>query len=281
MQVMAPSSGSLACGTQGEGRLPAVGEIADEIIVQLKRTNELKGERVLVTAGGTIEPIDAVRLLTNRSSGKMGIAIAEQYFLQGADVILLRSTTSVPPRYPVKEHLFDTADDLEKLVKKCISQADICFHVAAVSDFFVEGSRGKLSSQKSHNLILQPRHKIINSIKNINPNIFLVAFKAEAGLTDTQLIKVAKGKLKEAHADAVVANHIDRPNQGFGTDTNEVFIVAKQGAAIHIPLNSKQIIAQKILDMMSLQGAKRRGNLARMRAHKVRDSSTSLGMTGL
>ena len=218
-------------------------------MAQLSRTNSLQGKRVLVTAGGTREPIDAVRFLTNRSSGKMGIAIAEECYLRGANVTLLRSRTSVQPRYPLNEYLFDTADDLEQFVEKHIRQADICFHVAAVSDFLVEKNPLKLSSQKSHTLTLLPRPKIIDTIKKQNPKVFLVSFKAEAGLMDDGLVDAAKKKLKESQSDVVVANHIDRPNQGFGVDTNEVFIVTKQGAVTHVPLTSKHQVAQQTLNL--------------------------------
>lgn len=251
MQVITPASGILACGTEGEGRLPPVETIADEIMVQLNRTHSLQGKRILVTAGGTREPIDAARLLTNRSSGKMGVAIAEECFLRGAEVVLLRSKTSVQPRYLIKEYVFDTADDLERLMKQVLPKADICFHVAAVSDFSIREINDKLLSKRPHTLTLQPRHKIIDTVKKLNPNVFLIAFKAEAGLTDAQLIKSAKSKLRESHADMVVANHIDRPGQGFGGDTNEVFIVTKQQAVTHIPLTSKREVAQKILDLAS------------------------------
>ncbi|MBI5619981.1 bifunctional phosphopantothenoylcysteine decarboxylase/phosphopantothenate--cysteine ligase CoaBC [Candidatus Gottesmanbacteria bacterium] len=251
MQVIAPASGILACGTEGEGRLPPVSSIADEIRVQLNRSHSLQGKRILVTAGATSEPIDAVRLLTNRSSGKMGVAIAEECLLRGGQVTLLRAKTAVQPRYPVSEYLFDTSDELEQLMEKHIPNVDVCFHIAAVSDFMVVGAKGKLSSQTSHALTLHPRKKIIDTVKKLNPNIFLIAFKAEAGLTDTQLIKAAKEKLKECQADMVVANHVDRPNQGFGVDANEVFIVTKQGDATHIPLASKRQVAQQILGHLS------------------------------
>ena len=249
MQIITPVSGILACGTEGEGRLPAVKKISDEIMAQLSRTNSLQGKRVLVTAGGTREPIDAVRFLTNRSSGKMGIAIAEECYLRGANVTLLRSRTSVQPRYPLNEYLFDTADDLEQFVEKHIRQADICFHVAAVSDFSVQATPIKFSSQRSHALTLLPRPKIIDTIKKQNPKVFLVSFKAEAGLMDDGLVDAAKKKLKESQSDVVVANHIDRPNQGFGVDTNEVFIVTKQGAVTHVPLTSKHQVAQQTLNL--------------------------------
>lgn len=251
MQVIAPASGVLACGTEGEGRLPSVSSIAGEIGVQLNRTNALQDKRIIVTAGGTREPIDDVRLIANRSSGKMGIALAEAAYLRGATVTLLRAKTSVAPRYPIKELLFDTADDLETMLHQEVATTNILIQTAAVSDFSVSQTDGKLSSTRPHTLTLEPRRKIIDTLKKQNPNIFLVAFKAEAGLTDAQLIQSAKNKLRESHADMVVANHIDRPGQGFGGDTNEVFIVTKQQAVTHVPLTSKREIAQKILDLAS------------------------------
>ena len=247
-QVIAPASGVLACGTEGEGRLPPVGAIADEIMVQLTRTHSLQGKRVLVTAGGTREPIDAVRFLTNRSSGKMGVAIAEECFLRGAQVTLLRSKTSVQPRYPMQEHLFDTADDLERLMVELLPKTDMCFHVAAVSDFTVEQHKGKVSGNASHILRLTPRSKILDRIKHINPNITLIAFKAEANLSDKALLDAAKKRLAASSADYIVANDIGKSDRGFESDDNEVFVIDKKGNVLHIPLTSKRIVAQKILD---------------------------------
>lgn len=162
--------------------------------------------------------------------------------------MLLRAKTSVLPRYPLRELLFESADDLETILHQELPTADILIHTAAVSDFSVSQTGGKLSSTRPHTLTLQPRRKIIDTVKKQNPNIFLVAFKAEAGLTDAQLIQSAKNKLRESRADMVVANHIDRPNQGFGTDTNEVFVVTKKGNVTRLSLAPKRIIAEQILN---------------------------------
>lgn len=252
MQVIAPASGILACGTEGEGRLPQVTLIADEIIAQFNRTNALQGKRILVSTGGTREPIDAVRLLTNRSSGKMGVAIAEECLLRGAEVVLLRSKTSVQPRYPIREYLFDTADDLEHLMAKLLPKTDICFHVAAVSDFSVEQRKGKISSTTTHIITLTPRTKILDRIKRINPNIKLIAFKAEANLSQKMLLEVSKKRLEAADADFIVANDIGKSDRGFESDDNEVFVMDKKRTINHIPLTSKHIVAQKILDLVGV-----------------------------
>lgn len=252
--VFEPDSGLLACGDVGQGRLPALGVIESEILRFLTQTQSLKNKRVIITAGGTTQPIDDVRVLANRASGKMGAAIADAAYMRGGEVLLVRSSSSVKPRYAVPERIFETASDLEKILAKEVQCADILIHTAAVSDFTVEKITGKLSSISAHALTLTPNKKIVDSMKKINPKLFLVAFKAESGYTDTQLIQAAKQKLEKSRADMVVANHIDRPNQGFGTDTNEVTIVTKNKKVTHIALASKRVIAEKILDAITALG---------------------------
>ena len=249
--VVAPDSGPLACGDTGKGRLPAISAIESEILRFLKRTTGLKNKRILVTAGGTTEPIDDVRVLTNRASGKMGGALADAALIRGAEVLLVRSSSSVTPRYAIDQRIYQTADDLEKILTKEIQTADILIHTAAVSDFTVKKIKGKLSSKSAHSLALKPNKKIIDTLKDKNPNLFLVAFKAEAGCTDSELVHTAKQKLEESRADMVIANHIDRPGQGFGYDTNEVCIITKDNSVTRIPLAPKRIIAEKILDAIT------------------------------
>ena len=249
--VVAPDSGPLACGDTGQGRLPAISAIESEILRFLKRTTRLKNKRILVTAGGTTEPIDDVRVLTNRASGKMGGALADAALIRGAEVLLIRSSSSVTPRYAIDQRIYQTADDLEKILTKEIQTADILIHTAAVSDFTVKKIKGKLSSKSAHSLALKPNKKIIDTLKDKNPNLFLVAFKAEAGCTDSELVHTAKQKLAESRADMVIANHIDRPDQGFGYDTNEVCIITKDNSVTRIPLAPKRIIAEKILDAIT------------------------------
>ncbi|MBI5449710.1 bifunctional phosphopantothenoylcysteine decarboxylase/phosphopantothenate--cysteine ligase CoaBC [Candidatus Gottesmanbacteria bacterium] len=249
--VFDPDSGLLACGDVGQGRLPAPNVIESEILRFLSQARSLKNKRLVVTSGGTIESIDDVRVLTNRASGKMGAAIAEAAHVRGAEVLLVRSSSSVRPRYAIPECIVETAGDLEKILAKEVPSADILIHTAAVSDFTIKKVSGKLSSKSSHTVILKPNKKIVDSLKQINPNLLLVAFKAEPDCTDDELIAKAKQKLRESRADMVVANHIDRPNQGFGTDTNEVTIVTRDDRVTQIPLASKQVIAEKILDAIT------------------------------
>lgn len=251
-QIIEPVKGMLACGYEGKGRLEDINLINEEIMCQLKRTKSLSGKKVIVTAGGTLEKIDSVRYITNKSSGKMGISIAEECYLRGADVLLLRAKSSVTPRYLITEEVFETADELAKAIQNKISDCDMFFHVAAVSDFQTAGvAYGKISSKKTFNLKLKPRKKILDNLKKLNPKMNLIAFKAEYGLGKSEMIKVAYRRLQEAKADAIVANDISRSDRGFQADTNEVYIVLKNGEYHKIPLSLKREVASELVDFVS------------------------------
>lgn len=252
--IVEPENGMLACGYEGEGRLSNIECIRDEIMHLLWSSTLLKGKNVLVTTGGTIERIDGVRHIANRSSGKMGTAIAEECFLQGANVLLLRATNSVRPRYAMQEEIFETADDLMGLIRKYTKNYDIFYHVAAVSDFSVENAvNGKLSSNDPFMLKLKPREKILDRIKKLNPRIRLVAFKAEWGLKEKELVEVAYKRLQKCSADAIVANDISKKDRGFGVDTNEVFVVLPDGTYKKIPLSSKRSVAKKVVEFTVIE----------------------------
>lgn len=249
-QIIEPEEGALACGYEGKGRSANVEAIRDEIMSLLSKSTSLKGKKVLVTAGGTIENIDDVRFITNKSSGKMGVAIGEECYLRGADVLLLRANSSVKSRYPIKEATFDTADELFTLIKKNVKAYDVCYHTAAVSDFTVKKLKGKISSKKAQTLELVPSKKICDEIKKLNPKIKLIAFKAEVGKSDSELLKIAKEKLKECGADGVVANEVGKPDRGFQAETNEVIIVLRNGQHKKIPLTPKREIAKAVVDFV-------------------------------
>src|SRR3989338_2246341 len=162
-QVIEPKQGMLACGYEGAGRLEDVKIIKSEVLKQINRTNSLKGKKIIITAGGTMEKIDEVRFITNRSSGKMGVALAEECYLRGANVLLLRAKNSIYPRYLIKEKIFNTAEELLQLIKVNIGGVDLFFQTAAISDFKVDRSfKGKLSSDQSINLKLIPQIKIVD-----------------------------------------------------------------------------------------------------------------------
>lgn len=246
--IIPPTSGMLACGYEGEGRLAHVEDIYNEIQNFFNYTSSLQGKKIIVTAGGTQEKIDDVRFITNKSSGKMGIAIAEECFLRGADVLLLRARNSVKPRYLIKEKEFSSADNLLNLIKEHTKDADVIFHTAAVSDFRVEPQEGKISSDRQISLTLHPQEKIVSQIKALNSQVKLIAFKAEYGLDEKVLVAKAKGKLHEYAADAIIANDVSKSDRGFESDMNEVFIVLKSGEVKKIPHNTKRNIAREIVE---------------------------------
>lgn len=251
-QIVEPASGMLACGYEGKGRLEEAAFIRDEIINRLNNTDLLKGKKVIVTAGGTIEKIDDVRFVTNRSSGKMGVAIAEACYLRGAEILLLRAKSAVAPRYLIKEKLFTTADDLYELIKENVENYDVFYHVAAVSDFYVKKPyKGKILSDRPTTILLTPQPKILDQIKKLNPKITLIAFKAEYALDEKKLVEVSLKRLKQSHADAIVANDISKNDRGFEVDTNEVFITSKNGMFRRVAFGSKRDVAGHIVDYLS------------------------------
>jgi phosphopantothenoylcysteine decarboxylase/phosphopantothenate--cysteine ligase len=250
--IIEPEEGQLACGYEGIGRLADPKTIVNEVLQTLQYSHSLQGKKILVTAGGTIEAIDDVRFISNRSSGKMGVAIAQACYLRGADVLLLRSKTSVQSNYPIAEKVFTSAEDLSLLIKKHIQEFAIMYHAAAVSDFSVKNKRnGKVSSDESLTVTLTPQVKILDEIKKLHPEIYLVAFKAEYESDEKKLITTALERLKQANANAIIVNDISQSDRGFEVDTNEVYIVFPDGKAKHFPLMSKRESAKAIVDVIS------------------------------
>ena len=252
--IINPTAGMLACGYEGVGRLAETQDIKDEILRELQTAKSLQGKKIIVTAGGTTEKIDDVRFITNRSSGKMGIAIAQECYMRGADVLLLRAKNTVMPRYHIKEKIFSTVEELFELINQHINEYAFIYHTAAVSDFKVKNKiNGKVSSNKAVTLELKPQIKIIEHIKQINPNIRLIAFKAEFESDRNKLEKSALAKLKQTDADAVIVNDISKKDRGFEADTNEVLIELANGKNKFFPLASKKQIAEQIITYIHKQ----------------------------
>lgn len=244
-----PESGALACGYTGVGRLADVNKIAQEIFHILKYKNQLKGKKIIVTAGGTSEPIDAVRVITNKSSGKMGVAIAEECYRRGADVLLLRAKTSVEARCLVKEEIFETGKELSELISKNVRNYDAIFHVAAVSDYKPKHViEKKLDSKDPYSLHLESTVKILSQIKKWNSKIKLIGFKAVYKESEKDLIAIGLDKLKTSDADYIIVNDIGRKDVGFSVDDNEVYIIAPSGLLAKVEKSPKKEVAGKILD---------------------------------
>lgn len=253
--VIDPDSGMLACGYEGKGRLADLARITEEIDYQMRKTEELKGKKIIVTSGGTIEPIDDVRFIANRSSGKMGAAIAEACYQRGAHVLLLRAESAVSPQFPMAQHTFRTVDELTRLLKKYTPTYSVCFNTAAISDFYLAHKlRGKLSSSQKISLDLLPREKTVTLIKRFNPHIKLIAFKAEWNVKEKELYKIASQKIKQANLEAVITNDVSKEGQGFEEDTNEVFITLKTGEKKKFALTTKRELAGQIIDYFVKMG---------------------------
>lgn len=244
-----PEYGDLACGYKGVGRL-AKGEKISEIVEQLLQTSsQLAGKKVVVTAGATEEPLDAVRVITNRSSGKMGAAIADEALSRGAEVVLIRGKNAVSGRFHYKEIIVETSDQMLSALKIELTNAHIVFHTAAVSDFSsLKSITRKVKSNKTWRLTLEPTMKILGQLKKINPKVYVIAFKAEYNVSPKKLIDSARDLLSQSHADLAVANDVGKKGRGFSVDTNEVYIVNGKKKTLHVSLSTKQHIAAKLVD---------------------------------
>ena len=250
-EFVEPEYGDLACGYKGMGRLANLDKIADRIKAIIERRNNLAGKKILVTAGATSEEIDPVRVITNKSSGKMGVYMAEEAFLRGAEVTLIRGANAVEPQYHFKDIKINNVKELSNAIKNNIKNNDIMIHAAAVSDFMVNNrAKRKLKSFETLNLELSPTTKIFEKIKKIKKNIFLIGFKAEYKVSRKSLIDRAHALLRDADADLVVANDVGKEGRGFDYETNEVFIVDKKRKEKHLNLADKRVIGNKILDMI-------------------------------
>lgn len=209
-----------------------------------------KGKKVLISLGGTYEPIDSVRGITNKSSGKMGLELAKEAYIRGADLTLVVANVSVeiPSVFDVIH--VETGSEMNDAILDLISDFDIFISTAAVSDFeFKQLDDKKIDSNSSLFLNLKPTTKIIRQVKKINPDIFLVGFKAEFNISKADIISCARKQIEAAGTDLVVANDISKNECHFGSDNNEVLIVDDD--VISVPLASKREIAKKIFDVIS------------------------------
>lgn len=246
---MEPDSGRLACGYTGAGRLAAIKKISSEIINLLAGKSRLKGKKVLVTGGGTSEALDAVRYITNKGSGKMGAAIARMCKMAGAEVLFLRSSTSVTAGLNIREIIFENNHDLAGLLEKHVPEFDYLFHSAAVSDYIPEKISGKkIDSRKGLIVKFTRTPKLLHQVKSWNPKIILIGFKAVFGEKEEIRIKKGIEKLEASRSDFIIVNDVGEKGIGFGADDNEVYLISKKGYAGKIEKSSKQIIARKALE---------------------------------
>ena len=212
--------------------------------------NMIKGKKILISRGGTYEPIDSVRGITNKSSGKMGLALAKEAYIRGADLTLVVANVSVEIPSVFDVIRVETSSEMNEAILRLVPDFDIFISAAAVSDFeFRKKSDKKIDSSSSLFLNLKPTTKIIRQIKDINPEIFLVGFKAEFNISKDEIIECARKQIADAGTDLVIANDISKENCQFGSDDNEVLIVDDE--VLTVPLASKREIAKSIFDVIS------------------------------
>jgi phosphopantothenoylcysteine decarboxylase/phosphopantothenate--cysteine ligase len=249
--IVGPAYGRLASGRIGKGRLAEVSEIIGTIRMVLGREGELAGKRVLVTAGGTREPIDPVRFIGNPSSGKMGYALAEEARDRGAEVTLISAPTTLAKPVGVKFVAVETAKEMFDGVMSAIPESDILLMAAAVADYRVENrARRKIKKEEREEITLRlvRNPDILSEVARRRDEmakpLVVVGFAAET----EDLVEKARAKLLKKKLDLIVANDITSPDSGFGVDTNRVTIIDREGNIEALPLLKKTEVAEIVLD---------------------------------
>jgi len=247
--ILEPDSGLLACGDEGAGRMPDV-----PVIVQRVRDHfgprDLEGQSVLVTAGPTREPIDPVRFLTNRSSGKMGYALADAAQRRGARVTLVSGPTALPVPPGVERVDVTTAQEMFEAVMARVAANAIVIKAAAVADYSpAEVAERKIKKEgmgDTLTLTLRKNPDILAALGAADPRPFLVAFAAETDAVEDH----AREKLQRKNADLIVANDVSDRTIAFDSDQNEVVVIARDGTSTRIARAPKLVIANRILDLV-------------------------------
>lgn len=244
IKVIEPDTGFLACGTNGKGRLADINLIYDTAKDILLPEQILKGKKVVITAGGTKENIDAVRYIGNYSSGKMGIALADNAYKLGADVVLI-STVDVDKKYKVIN--VQTAQEMYDKVNEEFKDAYTLIMAAAVSDYRVKNKSEQKIKKDGNSLIIElvENPDILKEMSKIKRNDqIVVGFCAES----QNLMEFAKQKISKKKCDYICANDISKKDIGFSSNDNELYIIDKEMNVCHIEKADKQIIAMKILE---------------------------------
>jgi len=242
--IMDPAEGWLACGITGVGRLPEPEAIVDWLESKMCSTNELEGTTILVTAGGTQESIDPVRYIGNRSSGKMGYAIAEQAARMGAKVILVSAPTSLPIPNGVDFISVDSAVSMQEAVEARYNDVNVVIMAAAVSDFRVlHKAEQKIKKMESMTIELVKNPDILQGLGSKKSHQILVGFAAET----EHVIKYGQDKVAKKNLDMLVANDVSKSNAGFNVDTNEGYFLYPDKEPKEMPNMKKSDLARHIL----------------------------------
>ena len=245
--VVGPAEGRLASGRAGKGRLVETDVLIGALKHELgRRRGDLAGRRVVVTAGGTREPLDPVRFISNYSTGKMGYALAEAARDRGAEVTLVSTVSALPLPYGVRLVAVETVGEMRHAVLAACQPGDALIMAAAVSDY-------RPAQRDDRKVKKGPERKSIELERNadflleVPDSVLKVGFAAETH----DLIANAKTKLREKRLDLIAANDVTKPGSGFAVDTNQVTIIDRSGAAEELPLLSKYDAAQRLLDRIA------------------------------
>lgn len=244
--IVDPAEGWLACGTVGAGRLADPERIAASVDAFRGKTRDLEGEFVLVTAGPTQEPLDAVRYISNRSSGKMGYAIAEAAARRGARVLLVSGPVTIPAPAGMEVVRVGTAQEMREAVLNNLERATMVIQSAAVADYYVRNAPQHKMKKTAGRLALEldPTPDILAEVGERKGHRLLIGFAAE---TD-HLIDEARRKMQAKNCDMMVANFVNRDGLGFDSDRNEVEMITPAGETVHAGPAEKKEIAERILD---------------------------------
>jgi phosphopantothenoylcysteine decarboxylase/phosphopantothenate--cysteine ligase len=246
LTVMEPGQGELASGLSGAGRLPEVADIVEAAARLVWPTRDLAGEHVLVTAGPTREPVDPVRYLSNRSSGRMGYAVAAQAARRGAQVTLVTGPTHLAPPPGIRVIPVETAEEMRDAVLHALGAATIVIKAAAVADYrpVAPASEKIRSKQRGLTLALAPTADILQEVGRARGNRFVVGFAAETGDPTAG----ARAKLEAKGVDLMVANDVSRPDIGFDVEDNQVVMLDRWGGVVALDRRPKAEVADAVLD---------------------------------
>jgi len=246
--IVEPDEGLLACGMIGPGRLAEPVEIADAVLAASKKSilRDLEGETILITAGPTQEPIDGVRYLSNRSSGKMGYALAEEAAARGARVVLVSGPVNLAAPREVTLVPVRTALEMRQAVMDHLGESTMVIKAAAVADYHIPNPPKQKMKKTAARLALdlEPTPDILAEVGTKKGDRLLIGFAAETG----NLIEEARRKMQQKNCDMVVGNLVSQPGTGFESDENEVVLVTRAGDTIPVERASKRIVAGRIFD---------------------------------
>ena len=254
--IVDPEAGAMACGAYGPGRLPEPAAIVEALAAVLS-PQDLQGYRFLISAGPTHEDLDPVRFLSNRSTGKMGYALARMAWRRGASVCLISGPSALAAPLGVEQVLVRSALEMQQALNSRFPHSDALIMSAAVSDYRPAGFAAQKIKRGGDEVLVKLMHNpdILASLGTAKGKQVMVGFAAET----QELVRHAQEKLARKNLDLIVANDVSAPDSGFAVDTNQVTLIHRSGTVESLPLLSKEEVAERVLDQIAALLAARRG----------------------